>query len=255
MKKRTNWGLLVMICAFTVAPLKAAEEQTIDPVSGDAKSRTTTQWHEFYVKSFEAKNAKWMATVSDPAKFAKWCAKGAPPKSKETNILLWGASGCQGISHMLPEMAKDIGQTVNVRVLSRSFNRYPVAIRAAEAGKRAPDGVDPDTLPDKGAEHGYVNLEKDRSTQVHAARRELSTIMFVDKTFTPMLHMIGDQDPFCTPATEFHRKLLSLNVESELKVYEGERHGFFNDGKPQYSDTLLSMEKFLIDHSVIDSDG
>ncbi len=42
---------------------------------------------------------------------------------------------------MLPEMAKDIGRTVNVRVLSRSFNRYPVAIRAAEAGKRAPDGI------------------------------------------------------------------------------------------------------------------
>lgn len=85
---------------------------------------------------------------------------------KEINILLWGASGCGGISRMLPEMAKEIGHTVNVRVLSRSFNRYPIAIKAAEAGKRAPDGVDPGTLPDKGAGHGYVNLEKDRSIQV-----------------------------------------------------------------------------------------
>ena len=96
-------------------------------------------------------------------------------------------------------------------------------------------------------------IDSENQGKLDVARRELSTITFVDKTFPPVLHMIGDQDPFCRPATEFHRKLLSLNVESELKVYEGERHGFFNYGKPQYSDTVLRMEKFLIDHSVIDS--
>ena len=64
----------------------------------------------------------------------------APEKAKlpkEIDILIWGASGLTGVSKMMPEMAKDIGHTVHVHVLSRSFNRYPMAIRAARGQTRA----------------------------------------------------------------------------------------------------------------------
>jgi hypothetical protein len=131
----------------------------------------------------------------------------APPVEanlpKEVNILLWGASGCTGISKMMPEMVKEIGHTVNVRVLSRSFNRYPWAIKAAEEGKRAPVGIDPDTLPDGGSRLGYVNLEKDRSIQVHVldeikAKKwdiiiiAVNTGMAVEPTAFPQVSVVAD---------------------------------------------------------------
>jgi hypothetical protein len=134
---------------------------------------------------------------------------------KEVNILLWGASGCTGISKMMPEMAKEIGHTVNVRVLSRSFNRYPWAIKAAEEGKRAPDGVDPDTLPDKGSRHGYVNLEKDRSIQVHVLDEikskkwdiiiiAVNTGMAVEPAAFPQVSVVADFSKKYTPQAKIY---------------------------------------------------
>ena len=54
-------------------------------------------------------------------------AQEAAPKNNEINILLWGASGCEGISHMLPEMAKDIASLQ--RIVPETMNdnsKYPL---------------------------------------------------------------------------------------------------------------------------------
>jgi hypothetical protein len=53
----------------------AAERQTVDPVSGDAKERTAAEWHELYLKSFRAKNAAWLMIARDPKAFAAFAAK------------------------------------------------------------------------------------------------------------------------------------------------------------------------------------
>jgi hypothetical protein len=86
MKKRLIQVLIITI-AMTVltnsavsaqdGPASKQASERIDPVSGDSKARTAIEWHKLYEKSFKAKNAKWIATVSDPVKFAKWCARDA----------------------------------------------------------------------------------------------------------------------------------------------------------------------------------
>ena len=72
-----GFAVILVNCALFAqdGPEGGRSPKRIDPISGDAKARTATEWHALYERSFKAKNAKWMATVSDPAKFAKWCAK------------------------------------------------------------------------------------------------------------------------------------------------------------------------------------
>lgn len=81
--------------------------------------------------------------------------------------------------------------------------------------------------------------------KVDSASRELSTIYQVDKNFPPVLQMVGTRDPFCKQSIEFHEKLQSLGVHSEIETYEGRNHAFFNK-EPDFGLTLERMEKFLI---------
>jgi hypothetical protein len=95
-------------------------------------------------------------------------AEDAPGRTRQMHMIVWGASGLQSVSRMLPDMLKEDGVDLNVRVLSGHTRNFAIAAKAAEAGKRAPEGVnDPGDLPNKGADYGYVNLERDRSIQVH----------------------------------------------------------------------------------------
>ncbi|MCK4747072.1 MAG: sulfatase-like hydrolase/transferase, partial [Bacteroidales bacterium] len=64
--------------------------------------------------------------------------------------------------------------------------------------------------------------------KVDAASKELSTMYHVDNNFPPVLQMVGTKDPFCKQSLEFHEKLQSLGVHSEIETYDDKGHGFFN---------------------------
>jgi len=106
--------------------------------------------------------------------------------------------------------------------------------------------------------NGYFDLVKyplDKQVQqmcdsndpekIAAVSRELSTVHQVGGTFPPVLQMVGTKDPFCKQSIEFHEKLQSLGVASEIEVQEDKGHSFFNK-EPYFSSTLDRMERFLI---------
>ncbi|HHH76623.1 MAG TPA: alpha/beta hydrolase, partial [Phycisphaerae bacterium] len=61
--------------------------------------------------------------------------------------------------------------------------------------------------------------------EVTATVKELSTVYHVDNKFPPVLQMVGTKDPFCKQSVEFHEKLLSIGVHSEIETYEDRGHG------------------------------
>ena len=46
-------------------------------------------------------------------------------------------------------------------------------------------------------------------------------------------------------AESFRDKMTKQGIQNQLHVYEGEPHGFFNQGKKSFSDTLVKTDKFL----------
>ncbi len=83
------------------------------------------------------------------------------------------------------------------------------------------------------------------SKKVDATSKELSTVYQVDNNFPPLLQMIGTKDPFLKQSLEFHEKLQSLDMHSEIETYKDKGHAFFNN-EPSFGITLKRMEKFLI---------
>lgn len=68
----------------------------------------------------------------------------------------------------------------------------------------------------------------------------------------PTLTMLGDQDPLVPVSTaeRFRDTMIQLGVRSELAVYPGQPHGFFNpgrepDGDAMFEATLAEVERFL----------
>jgi len=43
--------------------------------AGGEDARTPGEWLAFYMKSFRRKNAEWLQTVRDPARFSRWCSE------------------------------------------------------------------------------------------------------------------------------------------------------------------------------------
>lgn len=62
----------------------------------------------------------------------------------------------------------------------------------------------------------------------HDLWRERSPFFFLDQVRAPVQFICGETDPRCPPSesTEAHKKLQSLDIPSELLLYEGEGHGF-----------------------------
>lgn len=63
----------------------------------------------------------------------------------------------------------------------------------------------------------------------------------------PTLVMLGDEDHLVPVATAeaFRDRMRKLGVRSELIIYPGQEHGFFNHGEP-YGQTLDAMDEFLV---------
>lgn len=64
----------------------------------------------------------------------------------------------------------------------------------------------------------------------------------------PMLLLHGEDDQTipCRQSIAMHEHLLGLGTHSEVEIYPGKGHGWFN-GPPDFCDVLKRMEKFLVE--------
>jgi len=63
----------------------------------------------------------------------------------------------------------------------------------------------------------------------------------------PALVLFGDEDKFVDVPTmkKFQQKMVDVGVRSELKIYPGAKHAFFNRTKEHVIDTLVEIDRFL----------
>ena len=80
--------------------------------------------------------------------------------------------------------------------------------------------------------------------------KEISPMHNIRKGVPPAIVFLGDQDKLIPVSTaeKFKALMQKAGSRSDLHVYEGQPHGFFNQGKKgnYYEKTVLEMDKFLI---------
>ena len=80
--------------------------------------------------------------------------------------------------------------------------------------------------------------------------REISPIHNINKGMAPAIVFLGTNDKLIPVKTgeNFRDAMLKVGSRSELHLYQGAAHGFFNygrDGSKYYRDTVQKMDKFL----------
>lgn len=98
--------------------------------------------------------------------------------------------------------------------------------------------------------YGY-NRVKDRY-------REISPLHNLSADTPPAIVFLGTEDKLIPVETAqtFQKKMQSLGIDSELDLYEGEPHGFFNPGRgdgSSYHSTVAAMDRFLTKHGFLPS--
>ena len=86
---------------------------------------------------------------------------------------------------------------------------------------------------------------------------EISPMHNINKGMPPAIVFLGTEDKLIPVATakEFQRRMEGVESRSELKLYEGEGHGFFNAGRKDnknYNQTVSEMDDFLKSLGYID---
>jgi len=80
--------------------------------------------------------------------------------------------------------------------------------------------------------------------------REISPMHNLREDMAPTIVFLGDQDSLIPVSTaeKFRDGMRKLGNRSELFVYPGQPHGFFNQGKPGdgFAQTLAEMDRFLV---------
>lgn len=79
---------------------------------------------------------------------------------------------------------------------------------------------------------------------------EISPMHNIREGMPPAIVFLGTEDKLIPVATgkAFQKKMQDVGSKSELMLFEGEPHGFFNFGKgdgSNYRDTVAAMDKFL----------
>jgi len=92
---------------------------------------------------------------------------------------------------------------------------------------------------DNGPEGYGYNRIKDRWP-------EISPLHHINSNAPPNIVFLGTEDELIPVETgqAWQAKMKAANVRSELYLYEGRGHGFFNGGK-EYTDTIEKMTEFL----------
>ena len=80
--------------------------------------------------------------------------------------------------------------------------------------------------------------------------KEISPLHNITKGSPPTIVFLGTEDKLIPVVTgqEYDRRMKAVGSRSELHLYKGATHGFFNKGKKgdHYSDTISKMDKFLV---------
>ena len=80
--------------------------------------------------------------------------------------------------------------------------------------------------------------------------KEISPLHNLSEGMPPTLVFLGDQDNLIPVSTaeKFRDGMRKLGNRSELFIYPGQKHGFFNQGKAGggYAQTLTEMDNFLV---------
>lgn len=81
--------------------------------------------------------------------------------------------------------------------------------------------------------------------RVGAYWQDFSPLHNIDKTAPPTLFMLGTADKLIPVAVgeEYKKRMDAEGVRCELRLYDGQPHGFFNGGR--YFETLTETDKFL----------
>jgi len=88
---------------------------------------------------------------------------------------------------------------------------------------------------------------------------DISPAHNISKDDPPTTVFLGSEDPLIPVSTakKFDANLKQVGVQSELHVYEGQPHGFFNENKNQeaFLDTVLKMDAFLVSLGWLDGEA
>ncbi|MBR90410.1 MAG: peptidase S9 [Verrucomicrobiales bacterium] len=80
--------------------------------------------------------------------------------------------------------------------------------------------------------------------------KEISPMHNLRKGAPPTIVFLGTQDKLIPVSTgrEYDRRMKAIGSRSELHLYEGATHGFFNKGRKgdHYADTIKKMDAFLL---------
>ena len=88
------------------------------------------------------------------------------------------------------------------------------------------------------------------SSRIGPRWRELSPLHNLHRHMPPTIIFLGTRDKLIPVATmeKCRRRLRELGVRCELRLYQGQGHGFFNygrDGGRWYGETVAEMDRFL----------
>ena len=79
--------------------------------------------------------------------------------------------------------------------------------------------------------------------------KEISPMHNIRKGAPPTIVFLGTKDKLIPVSTaqEYEKRLVAVGTRSELHLYEGAAHGFFNKGRKgdAYPDTVIKMDDFL----------
>ncbi|MBL68942.1 MAG: peptidase S9 [Verrucomicrobiales bacterium] len=80
--------------------------------------------------------------------------------------------------------------------------------------------------------------------------KEISPMHNLRKGAPPTIVFLGTQDKLIPVSTgrEYDRRMKAIGSRSELHLYDGATHGFFNEGRKgdHYADTIKKMDAFLV---------
>ena len=98
---------------------------------------------------------------------------------------------------------------------------------------------------DNGPEGGWAH------DRVKEYWRDISPAHHIDARCSPAIVFLGEKDPLIPVETakRFQSNMKSFQIDSELHLYPGQVHGFFNQskgGKEIFLDTLRKMDAFLV---------
>lgn len=98
---------------------------------------------------------------------------------------------------------------------------------------------------DNGPEGGWGHA------QVESYWKDISPAEHIDAQCPPAIVFLGEKDALIPVSTakRFQKKMLDAGVVSELELYPGQQHGFFNEskgGRDIFLDTIRKMDSFLV---------